>query len=74
MKLSIRAHRWSALRSPLAVSPALAKEEAAPQAGCAAQAGGVCSLDSSPGKAGRLVTDATRTFYDFDGKDPGAAS
>jgi lipid-binding SYLF domain-containing protein len=30
----------------------------------------VCALDSSPGKSGRLVADATHTMYDFQGSIP----
>ena len=58
----------AALTVALAVSPALAKKKPAHHAPPARPA--VCSLDSAPGKAGKLLQDATRTFYDFDGKIP----
>src|SRR6266481_70609 len=52
----------------LAVSPALAKKNPVHHAPPYKPA--VCSLAMSPGKSGRLVNDATRTFYDFQGKIP----
>jgi|SRR5665213_25918 len=58
----------AALAVALAVSPALAKKKPVHHKPPGRPA--VCSLDSAPGKAGKLVLDATRTFYDFDDKIP----
>ena len=51
----------------LAVSPALAKK---PVHRAPPHKPAVCSLAMSPGKSGKLVNDATRTIYDFEGKIP----
>ena len=57
----------AALAAVLAVSPALAKKK--PHRAAPARPA-VCTLDSSPGKAGKLVMDAAHTFYDFEDNIP----
>ncbi len=52
----------------LAVTPALAKKKAHHKPPPPKPA--VCALNSSPGKSGRLVGDATRVFYDFENRIP----
>ncbi len=52
----------------LAVSPALAKKKPVHHRPPARTT--MCPLAMSPGKSGRLVSDATRTFYDFQGSIP----
>jgi len=48
----------------LAFTPAFAKKTVRPKPAK------VCALNVSPGKSGKLVADATRTFYDFEGSIP----